>query len=365
MPSSPFGGDRANDPYAGDCHAWGLMTKLRNPENKKMSMEEAFSKAPDWNIFDQLATHVRFSSEYGFHGPLVRSSVERYHAGEEVSKESRSWANHEGFPGAPVTFRKDLMISRGASFFLVPQELLEDVDSYLLYGGIYHGIQYREMMEALRRADHFSGALIWMYNDAWPETGWTTVDYYGTRKIAFYFLKRAYAPRKIIIRVFDGKGYITAINESPKDVAIDIEYGYMSFDGKTSEVKKEKLELGKHSRKELPAFDAKGSEDTGFYYVKAPADSGFESATSLRANYRKFSFAPFKAAITSGKQDGKDYVVTIKSETYVPIARLITKDDRAQLDDNFFELIPGVEKTVRILNSTEQPVLDLVKIVKE
>jgi beta-mannosidase len=365
MPSSPFGGKKANDPYAGDCHAWALMRELSNPEKKVLSMEEAFKQKPNLYIFDELAKHVRFSSEYGFHGPLVRSSVERYHAGEPVSKDSKSWANHEGFPGAPTFFRKDLTISEGASFNLVPVEMMEDVDGYLLYGGINHGIQYREMMEALRRADQWSGGLIWMYNDAWPETGWTTVDYYGTRKIAFYFLKRAFSPKKIILRVFDGKGSLIAINESPKALSVNLEYGYMSFDGKKSGVKTEKLELGKHSRKEFPAFEAQGNLDTGFYYAIVSGDPDFEPATSLRGHYRSYSFAPFKAAIVSGKQEGKDYLVTLKAETYVPVVQLICEDDRTQLSDNFFELIPGVEKTVRICNSGKAPGVKLVEIVKK
>ncbi|MDR0642322.1 MAG: hypothetical protein LBG07_07680 [Treponema sp.] len=365
MPSSPFCGNRANDPYAGDCHAWGIMRELANPEKKPLSMEEAFNQRPNLYIYDELAKHVRFSSEYGFHGPLVRSSVERYHAGEPVSKESKSWANHEGYPEAPPGFRKDLFITRGAGFNLVPQEMMQEVDDYLLYGGVNHGIQYREMMEALRRAEHWSGGLIWMYNDAWPETGWTTVDYYGTRKIAFYFLKRAFAPKKIIIRVFDGKGYITVINESPRDVSARIEYGYMGFDGKSSGLTTEELRLAKHSRREFPPFEAKDSQDTGFYYAVIPEDGDFEPATSLRGHYRSYSFAPFKAAITSGRQDGADYVVTIKADTYVPIAYLVCEDDRRQLCDNYFELIPGLEKTVRITGYAKPPELRLLAIVKE
>jgi hypothetical protein len=58
-------------------------------------------------------------------------------------------------------------------------------------------------------------------------------------------------------------------------------------------------------------------------------------------------------------------VVTIKAETYVPAAQLVCPDDRARMSDNFFELLPGIEKTVRIADCGEEPELRLVQIVKE
>ena len=34
------------------------------------------------------------------------------------------------------------------------------------------------MAEAIRQKSYGAGDLIWMYNDCWPETGWTIIDYY-------------------------------------------------------------------------------------------------------------------------------------------------------------------------------------------
>jgi beta-mannosidase len=356
-PSSPFFGSRANDPFAGDIHAWGLMRKLQNPENKPLTFED-FGKLPvRFDIYDQAADQMRFSSEYGFHGPLMKSSVLRYHAGEPLSMESKSWDAHE-----TMMFPKYKIIISTAKKILGEFDDKE-IDNYLLYGGLAHGIQYREMMEAMRRREHCSGGLIWMYNDAWPECGWTTVDYYGTRKIAFYFLKRSFALKKIIIRVFDGKGSLVVLNETPEDISIKLEYGYMSFDGKALEVKNLKLDIKKHSFNTLPEFDAPGDLKKGFYFAKAD-DNDLDPATSIRAPYLSYDFAAFKASILSAWQEGADYMVTLKSETYIPFAQLITDDDRVKMSDNYFELVPGIEKTVRIYNYGKKPELRLVKIVR-
>ena len=361
MPSSPFFGTKANDPAAGDVHAWNIMGRLTNPDKKPFL--EMLKMRRDFGVFDQLADMIRFSSEYGFHGPLMRSSVQRFHAGEPVSRQSVSWAHHEG-----EFFKKEDFLNPGITHDLIDADKLDE-DGYLLYGGIMHGVNYRELMEALRRREHTSGGLIWMYNDCWPETGWTTVDYYGTRKIAFYFLKRAFAPRKLILRVFEGRGSIVALNELPEPVNVTLEYGYMSFTGERKETQTIGLTLGRHSFNELPAFPAPGDLIHGFYYVRAvekpEGPEGLDPATSLRGNYRSFAFPDFRAEIVDSRRDGDDLLVTVQSETYVPFAYLACQDDRTRLDDNYFELLPGVPKTVRVERCRQVPELRLVKVERE
>jgi exo-1,4-beta-D-glucosaminidase len=39
-----------------------------------------------------------------------------------------------------------------------------------------------------------SGFLVWQYNDIWPCLSWSIVDWYGTPKPSYYFLKRASRP---------------------------------------------------------------------------------------------------------------------------------------------------------------------------
>lgn len=115
----------------------------------------------------------------------MESTVRRYLDGEEMSFNNPSWKHHGEFE------RK-----RGAIDGVINRHLIEfstlDERGYLLYSGIMQGLLYAEMAEALRQKSYGAGDLIWMYNDCWPETGWTIIDYYLTRKVSFYFLKRAF-----------------------------------------------------------------------------------------------------------------------------------------------------------------------------
>jgi hypothetical protein len=164
--------------------------------------------------------------------------------------------------------------------------------------------------------------------------------------------------------VFDGKAYITALNETPQNISLKVEYGYMGFDGKTAELKTAEINMEKHSFNELPAFSAGGSLTDGFYFARPLNDAEIEPATSLRGNYRIYNFPEFKARIVSAQKEGNDYLLSIKADTYVPFAQLLTDDDRVRMSDNFFELLPGTEKKVRVYNCGKQPELRLIKVEK-
>ena len=239
MPSSPYFGGKANQVDDGDVHAWTYLG--RDPKTKfKFSYElEAFDRMP-----------ARFSSEYGFFGAQMESTVQRYHDGEEVVRGGEIWKHHGEFD------RKRNGIDGAINRHLTDFSKL-DMQGYLLYSGIMQGCLYSEMAEAMRQKPYGAGDLIWMYNDCWPETGWTVIDYYLTRKVSFYFLKRAFDTRKLIVRSREGGAVVTVINETPETVSAEIRYGYMKFTGEKACTGSKILQVPAHSWQQFD-FDGEG-----------------------------------------------------------------------------------------------------------
>lgn len=334
MPSSPFFGDRANSLYAGDTHVWNHMLK---------DSEIGMKNAADLYAFDRLAAKVRFSSEYGFHGPLVRSSVERYHCGEPVSMDGEIWRHHGEH------HKKHEHIVERIRVHLADEAKLHDLDGYLLYGGIVQGLMYADMALALRRFEHCSGCLIWMYNDCWPETGWTPIDYYLTRKISYYFLKRAFEPRKLILRAEQRTAVVTVINETPEDLKAELEYGFFTFKGDMQSIGLWSVDMAAHSRMQFE-FPAKDMGFDGAYYVRQIDGDFFGVATSIRGYYRDISVENAGLKIEKMEQIGNELLVTVSSKTYCPLVYLRCPDDTVRFDDNFFEMLPGQRKKVRVFD---------------
>lgn len=346
-PSSPFGGKTANSQDIGDSHIW-----------KALGSDNGFKFKYEVEAFDRLTT--KFVSEYGFFGALRKSSVIRYHKNNEIDMNSKMWIHHGERPSKTASIKKSIeyhlaTITDG------------DIDSYLLYSGVMQGILYRELSEALRRRDTCNGNLIWMYNDCWPETGWTIIDYYMTRKISFYFQKRAYAHVHTIIRAFNEKVIITALNDSNDDVKQNIRYGLMSFSGEKRWEKVLKFKSHAFSRKIALSFNESFDKINEFVYcIIENEDGDIHTATSVRGEYRQYNLPKPECEIISITKKNNETEVIIKSQNYIPIA-FLDVDDRIKMSDNFFELLPNVAKRIIIFDdlSEESIKLHSLNIEKE
>mgnify|MGYP001085881592 CR=1 FL=1 len=73
-------------------------------------------------------------------------------------------------------------------------------DEYVLYSGLVQGLMYTYALDSMHANAMCGGNLFWMYEDCWGEVGWTIVDYELRRKVAWYYVKRACAPIRLILR---------------------------------------------------------------------------------------------------------------------------------------------------------------------
>ncbi len=58
-----------------------------------------------------------------------------------------------------------------------------------------------------------SGIIFWMYNDCWPASGWSLVDYWGLPKAGFYGVKRAFSPIIVTIQEAEQGLKVNVVND--------------------------------------------------------------------------------------------------------------------------------------------------------
>ena len=56
-----------------------------------------------------------------------------------------------------------------------------------------------EFESARRDRPNNGGTMMWMFNDCWPTSNWSIIDYYRRPKPSYYAAKRACAPLLPII----------------------------------------------------------------------------------------------------------------------------------------------------------------------
>jgi beta-mannosidase len=341
--TSPSGGDKADSWEVGDCHFWAVPA---NPD---------YGVRFDPRSFDRCG--ALFVSEYGYHGPLCMESTLAYLDGASYDVERQHegvWMNHFGtFDGGGY----DIGLAR--HYIDGKQASLEE---FIYFGGLLQGLMYGYSLEALRAKGPCGGSLIWMYNDAWPEVGWTLIDYYLRRKTAWWHVKRAYAPVRLIVRAVDGKVHVTLANDTLGPVKGTIEFGYLPADGSSGKLRSKQVAVDATSRKVVATFpmgDADPSRGVWLARFVDPRGSMLPSAMLWTTEFRNRPVlkptltVTVKPHSTNAKKGpaknagGEDYVLTISSDTLAHAVELLLPAG-AEPDDNYIDLTPGETRRITV-----------------
>lgn len=348
--SSPYGGPDPNGNEVGDRHHWHDCTM--NPDMEKRITPEEYD-----------TVRSKFVSEYGYIGPCVKSSIERYHAGAPVERHSELWNWHNN------TFEKDTVVAGITKHYREADDLA--LDDYLLYASLCQALMYGYSLESIRFTEHCWGGLFWMYNDCWGEVGWTIIDYYLKRKPSYYAVKRAFAPRKLALRRRGDEVALLGANDGADAVSLEIEHGYLSFDGSVRTSKTRSVTMAPGAKGELFRFALPDGDLTAGACFAAPAGSP-ESHDVLPVTLRTGVFrslhmpAPrVRVCDVAPRPDGARF--TVSSESFAHAVHF-NLGDEARYSDAWFDLLPGEERTVVAGNlgrPVEEPEIAAVAIAPQ
>lgn len=167
-PTSPLWGWGHPESFTeGDAHYWGVWWG-----------EEPFEV---WE-----SKTGRFMSEYGFQSYPQRSTIDRYTLPEDCSLLSAVMKNHQKH-GRGVE-----IISNSMKHYF---DSTTDFDKFIYISQLVQAYGYGEAIEAHRRKKPYCmGTLYWQLNDCWPVASWSTIDYYGNKKAAWFTCRDKFSP---------------------------------------------------------------------------------------------------------------------------------------------------------------------------
>lgn len=322
---SPYGGEHPNGNDAGDRHHWLDATMSPRVEDR-ISPE----------TYDRVT--ARFVSEYGYIGPCVRSSIEKYHAGEPLRQDGEIWQHHNN------TFEKSTVLAGINKHYLDPANL--SMDEYILYASLVQGLMYGYSLEALRINERNSGSLFWMYTDCWGEVGWTIVDYYLRRKPSFYFVRRAFSPRKLVLRAEDGYVIVHAMNESDETTKAKLEVGTFRLDGDCTARETVDIDIparfrGIIARVKKTLTDASRE----LWYARLSGVGGYYPTTLREEETRKLALVEPQLSVRRVERGPGTVRLTVSAEHFAHAVHFgLSPEVRAS--DEYFDLLPGEERIV-------------------
>jgi beta-mannosidase len=148
--------------------------------------------------FEVYRTMHGFMSEFGFQSFPEPKTVRAFTAAaDRESIYSRIMMYHERSNRMYMDVKEDGRIGTDKIMILVKKYFREpkDFESTLWLSQITQGYGIQYAAEGWRReAPRSMGCVYWQYNDCWPCSSWSSVDYFGRWKALHYLARRFYAP---------------------------------------------------------------------------------------------------------------------------------------------------------------------------
>ncbi|MCD6520871.1 MAG: hypothetical protein J7M05_13215 [Anaerolineae bacterium] len=324
-PSSPYSppGHHPNAPTMGDQHPWHVTLG----ENRE-------------NFWAYRSDESRFPNEGGALGLSSLATLYDFLPPEERYYLSPSWLFHDNeMCERAQGFMGEEWFQRWLGWN--PAEMtLED---YAFYSGV---LQAEALVEYIsnfrRRMFSTSSAIFWMYNDSWPVThGWTIVDYYLRRKLAYHPVRRAFDPIQIIPAIEGDKVLIIGVNETHDVWRGEARFGLARFDGSKRIEQLAYAELAPNAATVIAHFPLSDWEKESFkraaaYAVLWHEGRVFRQNRLLLAPYKEISWAKPNVKVW---REGDQAI--FKSDVFVWGVCLDPLGEQ-DLPDDLFDLLPGL-----------------------
>ncbi len=343
VPTSPYGGRPNNTPTIGDCHisAW---------------------YHPQWLIdgIDDYRQRIdgtlgRFISEYALPGAPPMRSLRKFLSEDDIADPAGlMWDYHtKDNPYNGMTdprWTHFHLLERTADHLFgastTPDERVRHME-YVPYEWI------RLQMEAVRRHKGYcDGLLLWMYNDCWPASGWSIVDYYGFPKAGWFAMKSRCAPVIVSIEETAGAYHLWLCSDARWECAGNVRVWVQPWQGgalwsrewTAAAAANQTTHVGEIARAELDGL----LTDQTVLVAEWTGDTCADRAV-LYASVPRHMQLPVTMLTMSVDGDHRSGNVHVQTDHY---ARVVTLEADCDLDfsDNYFDMLPGEQRTVRWRN---------------
>lgn len=310
---------------SGDIHYWGVW---HNSEP-----------------FERYNTYIgRFMSEYGFQSFPEYKSVRTYAEESDLELESEVMLRHQK-NGAGNRLIKEYM----DKYLPAPK----DFPSFLYMSQVLQAEAMKTAIEAHRRRKPYCmGTLYWQMNDCWPVASWSSMDYYGRWKAVQYYAKRSF--KDILLSIDNsasGTVNIHLVSDliAPKSLTVRVKV--LGIDGTLYKEMPQSLTLAGGEAIQLLSLTTEqllGDVNPAEAILVAELEHENQLLHTEIAYFVSATELPLQQPNIQVVETEVDGVIAYELTTDV-LARQIWLNTASEgvFSDNFFDLIPGVTKTIQ------------------
>jgi beta-mannosidase len=321
--STPYDEVEPNSEHEGSRHNWIV-----------------WSKQVDYPAY--LEDEGRFLTEFGWQAPPTLGLLSEYLDSADMKLGSPALEAHEKQVDGLKILRTLLSLH-----YPVP----EDLKRFTLYAQLNQAEALKTAVTHWRsRMFKTSGCLIWQLNDCWPVISWSLIDYGLNPKAAYYFVKRAFQPVIAPLIVKQGRVYAYVVNETKKDLELDFKFELLRFNGENLHAENRKVTVPAYTSVLLinEALDALPAVDGCLLTISLESNGLIVYEDSKTVQEPKDLKLPIPKIKTDIKKVGdRTFEISLKSAVYAKAVKLDMEGLVGGFEDNFFDLIPDRQKTVK------------------
>ena len=349
--SSGFG--KLQNPNTGDQHEWGVW----------------FGQMPFRRYKENAG---RFISEYGLQSLPEMLTIKKFDSTTTnwtLKTKALNFRQRSKMPWITKNFTGfDMMEYYITKYFPSPENLAD----FIYLSQLTQALGLTNAIHSHRRNRPYTmGSLYWQLDDVWPTVSWSSVDYFGNWKAAHYYVKKAFDPVLISPNVDGSTLTVTVVNDKLDKISGTLFLDVFTLDGlrifstdiqgnipsnSSTKVYNESIEevLCGQKKNNVYLFTYLETEDSTlteniFYFV---------DPKNLKLKTPKFS--------TKIKKHQNKWIVSLTASTLAKDVYLSFDKAMGKWSDNYFNLRPGVEKTViftpGIKIKTPTPKLNIISI---
>jgi beta-mannosidase len=333
-PSSPYSPhyQAPNDPTVGDQHPWGVSIITPGPAD-----------------FWQYRTYVdRFPNEGGVLGASLPATLRQFLPQGERYLLSPSWEHHDNpfacLGSSPGELGRAYQTVR---FWTGLDPLALDWEHYAFVSALLQAEGLCEYIANYRRRMFSSAAaLFWAYNDSWPVThGWSIVDYYLRRKLAYHPVRRAFAPITVVVAAEEGQVTVYGINDTPQPWSGELRFGLFTLAGELPFDERRDVTLPPNAATALAHYsqaqwDQLGPRRSGAFAALFEGGRLLAQHRLLRARFKDLQWADPRLDF-----ELEGHTLTVRSDGFAWGVCLDAEGD-LPLSDNCFDVLPQIPYTL-------------------
>ncbi|WP_313807580.1 beta-mannosidase [Flavobacterium sp.] len=319
-PSSPsIGWGRKESLLQGDSHYWGVWWGME-----------------PFEVYEKKVG--RFMSEYGFQGMPNLETFKNFANENDLHLNSEAIKNHQKHPTGYQTIQ---------TYMERDYKIPEKFEDYLYVSQLLQAEGMKTAIEAHRRAKPYCmGSLYWQFNDCWPVTSWSSVDYFGNWKAFHYQTKRSFDEVLVSVAEEENQCKVYVVTDDLTEKSARLNLQLLSFNGDVLWQNTIPVTVEANSSKVYFTVDKK---DFGNFNPK----QSVLSVQLLFSDYvEKLAMHYFAKPKEMQFQQPKIVVSQLDDNTIEVTTDVLSKNvfinaEGVKFEDNYFDLLPGETKEIR------------------